>query len=116
MPVEISLPEIPGDPAGMRALAGALQSDARAIEGVASGTGSAVGSMTFEGPAADRFRDAAQTTAKGLGDCAGRLQDTAKLLEAKATEVEQKQRDRLAKLQQLREDLAAQGVPAMVVP
>jgi uncharacterized protein YukE len=114
MPFEISLPEIPGDPAGMRALAGALQGDAGAIEGVASGIGTAVGSMTFEGPAADRFRDSAQASGKTLGDCANRLRDTARLLETKAAEVEQKQRERQAKIDQMRRDFVEQGVLARV--
>ena len=114
MPVEITLPEVPGDPAGMRALAGALKGDARQIEGVASGIGGTVGSMTFQGPAADRLQDTTQSSGRTLGDCAEQLNDLARLLEVKADEVEQKQRDRLERIEQLREELSAQGVPARV--
>jgi uncharacterized protein YukE len=114
MALEITLPEVPGDPAGMRVLAGALQGDARELEGIASGITSAVGSLTFDGPAADRFQDTAQASGRTLGDCAARLSDLARLLEAKAAEVEQRQRDRLARIEQLRAELAARGVPARV--
>ena len=114
MPFEITIPEVPGDPAGMRVLAGALKGDARTIEGIASGVGSAVGSLTFEGPAADRLQSTTQSSGDSLGDCADRLNDLARLLEVKADEVEQRQRDRLERIRQLREEYAAQGVPARV--
>jgi uncharacterized protein YukE len=116
MPFEVSLPEIPGDPAGMRVLASALQSDARAIEGVASGIGSAVGSMTFEGPAANAFQQRTQSEGKQLGDLAGRLNETARLLQTSAAEVERLQAERLAKLEQMRRELASEGIPARVTP
>lgn len=114
MPIEITLPEIPGDPAGMRVLAGQLKGDAGRIEGVAAGIGSAVGSMTFQGPAADRFQSRTQSSGNSLGDCADRLNDLARLLEVKADEVEQLQRDRLERIRQLREEYASQGIPARV--
>ena len=114
MPIEISLPEVPGDPAGMRALAGTLRSDAQAIDGVGSGIVSAVGSMSFEGPAADRLLEGAQGARRNLADGAARLQDLAGLLEGKAAEVEQAQRDRLARLEQMRAELSEQGIPARV--
>ena len=114
MPIEISLPEIPGDPAGMRALAGALRGDAQAVEGVGSGIVSTVGSMSFEGPAADRLLERAQSSRRSLGDCAVRLQDLASMLDTKAAEVEQAQRDRLARLEQMRAELLEQGIPARV--
>jgi uncharacterized protein YukE len=116
MPIEISLPEIPGDPQGMRNLAADLQRDARAIEDVAARIGSAVGSMTFEGPAATVFKDKTQAAGKRLGDFAHQLDELARRLNVSAAEVEQKQRDRLARLQQMREEFAEQGVPVMVVP
>jgi hypothetical protein len=114
MPVEISVPEVPGDPAGMRALAGALKGDARDLEGVASGLGTAVGTMTFDAPAADRFRTEAQDAGKSLGDCAGRLNDLAGYLETKATEVEEAQQARLRQINNIRREMAQEGVPVRI--
>jgi uncharacterized protein YukE len=114
MPVEITLPEVPGDPAGMRQLAGDLRVSATRIEGIGTGIGSAVGSWSFQGPAADRLTDAAQSSQRTLTDCATRLGDLARLLDQKATEVEEKQRARLDRLAQMRADLAEQGIPARV--
>jgi uncharacterized protein YukE len=116
MPVPISLPEIPGDPAGMRALAGALKGDARDLEGVASGLGTAVSSMTFEGPAAQRFRDGAQDSKSSLTQASSGLNDLATLLETKADEVEAAQKARLQTLHNMQREMAQDGVPAMIVP
>jgi len=115
MPVEISLPPIPGDPAGMRALAGALRGDVRDLEGVASGLGTAVGTMTFEGPAADRFRDETQSSTRTATGVASQLTDLANAIERKANEVEQAQHERLRKMQEIREDMAESHVPVRIV-
>ena len=115
MPVEISLPEVPGDPAGMRALAGALKGEAGALEGVASGLGTAVGAMTFEGPAADRFRTEQTDSKKTISDCAERITSLASLLETKADEVEAAQKARLQQLHNMQRELAQDGIPARIV-
>jgi len=115
MPVAISLPEVPGDPAGMRALAGALKGDARDLEGVASGLGSAVDSMTFEGPAAQRFRDGAQDSRSSLARASSGLTDLATLLETKADEVEAAQKARLQALHNMQQEMAHDGIPAVIV-
>jgi hypothetical protein len=115
MPVEISLPEVPGDPAGMRALAGALKGDASALEGVASGLGTAVGAMTFEGPAADRFRTEQQDSRTTISDSVERLNSLAGLLETKADEVEAAQKARLQQLHNMQRELAQDGIPARIV-
>ena len=51
MPGPVWLPPVPGDPAGMRALASSLRRTAEQISGVDADVGSTVSSMTFEGPA-----------------------------------------------------------------
>ena len=59
MPIPLDppyLPEIPGDPAGMTALASTLRGHAGAVGGLASGVESHVNGMSFEGPAADDLR------------------------------------------------------------
>jgi len=114
MPAVIEIPEVPGDPAGMRALASALKGDARDIESVASGLGNAVESMTFKGPAGDRFRTEAQSSSSSLGDCATRLTDLAGFLETKATEVEAAQKARLDRINALRREMAHEGVPVRI--
>jgi len=114
MPVEISVPEVPGDPAGMRALAGALKGDARDLEGVASGLSSAVGSMTFDAPAAERFRTEAQGATKSLGDSANRLTELAQYLETKAHEVEEAQKARLREINNIRHEMAQDHIPVRI--
>jgi uncharacterized protein YukE len=115
MAVPISLPEVPGDPAGMRALAGALKGDARDLEGVASGLSTAVGSMTFDGPAADRFREGAQDTKTSLAQASSSLGDLATLLETKADEVEAAQKARLQALHNMQREMAQDGIHAVIV-
>jgi hypothetical protein len=114
MPVEITVPEVQGDPAGMRMLATSLRSDARSVEGIVSGTASAARSMTFEGPAADRLQTKTQSSSTSLGDCVEQLNDLARLLETWAEEVERRQEARLERIRQLREEFAEQGVPARI--
>ena len=41
MPVAIDIPDVPGDPAGMRALAAGLRSDAQAVGAIGSALGCA---------------------------------------------------------------------------
>jgi uncharacterized protein YukE len=97
------LPEVVGDPAGMRTLAASLRSDASALASLASDLAGEIASMTFEGPAATEFRERTRARQTRLTDYAGRLLDVASLLETSATEVEAAQRERERRLAELRE-------------
>jgi len=105
VPGPVWLPEVVGDPAGMRALASTLRSTASQIGQVESSIGSAVAGMTFEGPAGTRFRGRARGVGRAARSAAGRLEDVAATLERSATQVEQDQADRLRKLEQMRQEL-----------
>lgn len=112
MPVEIDLPPVVGDPAGMRALAAALRSDASLVGLVAAEAGSTVGGLEFFGPAADRIDGQVASSAKQASGFADRLLATAGLLERAATEVEAQQRARERELERLRRELAPKPVVA----
>lgn len=104
MPPDVWLPEVPGDPAGMRALAASLRGDADRIGGFASTTGTAVDAMTFEGPAATRIRGRVRGARRSLASAADALTAIAGTLERSASEVEQAQADRLRKMADMRRD------------
>jgi uncharacterized protein YukE len=106
------LPEIPGDPAGMRALAASLRGDAATIASLADGLGAEVAGMTFEGPAATEFFDRMQATRQRCSDLATRLLDLASLLEVSATEVEAAQRERERRLEEMRREAAEEAAVA----
>lgn len=105
MPGPVWLPEVVGDPAGMRSLAATLRSIGSQIAQVESGIDSAVAGMTFEGPAGNRFRGRARGMGRVAHSAAAKLEDVAATLERSATQVEQEQADRLRKLEQMREEL-----------
>lgn len=107
MPGPVWLPPVPGDPAGMRALAGSLRRSAEQISQVDADIGSAVSSMTFEGPAGNRFRAAATASGRAVTAAADSLQSLADLLERSAAEVEQAQADRLRRIEEMRRELEA---------
>src|SRR5215218_1300856 len=115
MPFEISLPEIPGDPAGMRRLADELKEDVGKITAVAGHLSSSAGSMTFDGPAGDRFRHRTQTATNHLASYAERLTAVASKLKDAADEVERQQRERLRKIEEMRREYASQGVAVRVL-
>jgi hypothetical protein len=109
MPVEISLPEVPGDPAGMRALAAQLRSDAVMAAVLSSGLAARVESAEFYGPAADRLEarmDASERRSKQIGE---RLLELARVLDVAAAQVEAEQRERERKLAELRRELVPGG-------
>ena len=112
MPVSFTLPtlpEIPGDPAGMRALAASLRNDATQIAVVAKSLKAQLDAVEFVGPAADRFEDRLRASSSRCVRLAERLADTAALLERSASEVEAAQRERERRLAEMREEaLAAQ--------
>jgi hypothetical protein len=87
MPVDISLPPVPGDPAGMRALAAVLRSDAAALATIAAETAATLDGLEFFGPAAE-------------------LADAAAVLERSAGDVGPEQAARERELEQLRRELA----------
>ena len=91
MPVEISLPEVPGDPAGMRALAAGLRSDAQAVGEIGSALRTRFDSIDFYGPAADRIEGDTGKIGKVCTEVANGLLDTASLLETWAGRVEARQ-------------------------
>jgi uncharacterized protein YukE len=107
MPPDFTLPEIPGDPAGMRRLAGELRTDATNITSVAGRLSSEAASMTFDGPAGNRFRATAQSETGDLTNYAERLTTVAAKLTAAAAEVERLQAERLRKMEEMRREWAA---------
>lgn len=110
VPVDISLPPVIGDPAGMRALAAALRSDAAAVAVVAAEVASTIDQLEFYGPAATRIDDRVGLTAKAAGRFADELTTTAALLERSATQVEMEQRERERQLERLRSELTPKAV------
>ena len=104
MPGPVWLPEVVGDPAGMRALASTLRSTASRIASVDSSISGAVSAMTFEGPAGNRFRDRARGIGRVASNAATTLEGVAAALDRSAAQVEQAQADRLRRLEQMRDD------------
>lgn len=105
MPVEITLPPVVGDPAGMRALAAALRSDAGMVAVVAADAAAAMDGLEFYGPAADRIGKAVHSESRQAGSFAEQLLSTAALLERAASDVEAQQRARDAEVAKLRREL-----------
>jgi uncharacterized protein YukE len=95
------LPEIPGDPAGMRALAAFLRGIASDVGSQSSDLRGEVASMTFEGPAGDAFRERMQSLTERARPAADELLELAGLLERSATEVEAAQRERERRLAEM---------------
>jgi hypothetical protein len=110
VPVDISLPPVVGDPAGMRALAAALRSDAAMVAVVAADGAAVVDGLEFYGPAADRIDAGVRSACKQGGHLADQLMSTAALLERAAADVEAQQRAREQALERLRRELAARPV------
>jgi uncharacterized protein YukE len=107
MPVALDppyLPEVPGDPAGMRALASTLRGHAGALGGLASGVDGDVSGMTFEGPAAEMFGSRMTVVVDAYRDAQAQLHDLAGKLETSATDVEAQQHARAVRLEQMWDD------------
>jgi hypothetical protein len=111
VPVDIFLPPVVGDPAGMRALAAALRSDAAMVAVVAADAAAAVDGLEFYGPAADRIDASVRSSSRQGGALAEELMSTAALLERAAADVEAQQRAREQELERLRRELAPRPVP-----
>jgi hypothetical protein len=110
MPPDFSLPPIPGDPAGMRALAASLRTNAEGIAVVSAQAAATIDGLEFYGPAADRIDGQIRTTARGAGRLAEQLLATAALLERSAADVEAEQAAQQRELERLLRDFA--GRPA----
>jgi hypothetical protein len=112
-PALIELPPVPGDPAGMRALAAALRADAAGVGETATAVRGRVDSLEFYGPAADAIEQRIARSSKACALVAERLLFVAAALERGASEVEAAQRERLRKLEELRREAAraAAGAP-----
>jgi hypothetical protein len=110
VPVDVSLPPVVGDPAGMRALAAVLRSDATLVGAVAGEASSTVDGLEFYGPAADRIDGTVCSSSKQAVTFAEQLLATAALLERAATDVESQQRARERELERLRRELAPHPV------
>jgi hypothetical protein len=102
------LPEIPGDPAGMRALAGSLRGFAVRAAGIADAVDSALAGTTFEGPAAGPLRERQRSATDAFRRSAEELQELARLLETSAAEVEAAQLERERRLAQMWADYRAE--------
>ena len=105
------LPEIPGDRTDDGACVGGTQRRTECLD--PDGDRTAIGSATFEGPAATAIRDRLASYGRSLGDVSQGLEALAGRLDTAAAEVEQQQAERERRLAQLmREWLEAQGVRA----
>jgi hypothetical protein len=111
MPIPIDLPAVVGDPAGMRALASSLRTNAEGIAVVAAQAAATVDGLEFFGPAADRLDGEIRTSSRNAGDLADQLLATAGLLDRSAADVEAQQRARERKLEELRRELAPKVAP-----
>ena len=102
------LPEVVGDPAGMRALAAGLRGDATAVGELASELDGEVKRMVFEGPAADEFHARMQASIGQCTSAATELLSTANLLDTSATQVGAAQQERLRRMDEMRQAALAQ--------
>lgn len=109
MPVDVWLPEIPGDPAGMRALAGQLRADAVTAAVLSAGLAARVEGAEFYGPAADRLESRLDAGERRTKQVAERLIDLARVIDIAAAQVEVDQRERERKLAEMRRELAPGG-------
>jgi hypothetical protein len=89
--VGVQLPQVIGDPAGMRALATALRSTAAQIEGVDAAVYGKAGCLSFTGPAATRIASEVRGWHGSISGVVTSLQGAAALLERSASDVEAEQ-------------------------
>jgi hypothetical protein len=104
--VAIELAHVPGDPAGMRALAAALRSDASGLAETAAAVLGRIDGLEFYGPAADRIDARMGATCRRCGAVAEELLVLAAVLERAAAQVEAEQRARQRQLEELRRSAA----------
>ncbi|MBJ7473022.1 MAG: hypothetical protein JHD16_17085 [Solirubrobacteraceae bacterium] len=104
-------PRPDGDPAGMRALARAIEAEAETVGTIASRAGGLPGEMVFVGPAASRFAGHASQVRGVVSSAAGQLERVAADVRRQAAQVERAQQeyDRARKgLEDKIQDLTAQ--------
>jgi hypothetical protein len=106
MPVDVSLPPVPGDPEGMRLLAAAFRNDAASLAQVAAETSAMLDGLEFFGPAATRIDGRVAGDTRTAEQVAIELADAAAVLERSASEVEAQQVARERELERLRRELA----------
>lgn len=106
---DFGIPEVVGDPAGMRALASRLRADADRIATIAGTVKNLVGGAKMEGPAAKRMRKGAVTWHGDIRDVVDKLRDTAAFLDHEAREVEIRQEARRRTIARLLEQEAARA-------
>jgi hypothetical protein len=111
LPVDISLPPVVGDPAGMRALAAALRTDAAMVAAVAADAFASVDGLEFYGPASDRIEAGVRSSSRQSGALAEQLMSTAAFLDRAAADVEAQQLARERELDRLRRELAPNVAP-----
>jgi glutamine synthetase type III len=99
----LDLPPIVGDPDGMRVLANALRSTARAVGTTDHSVWSRASVLEFSGPAADRIASEMVAWHGSVHGAAVELNDAADLLMRAAAEVEQQIKDRERLLQAMAE-------------
>ena len=105
---------IPGDPAGMRALAAYLRGQAEFLGSAADAVVGPVRGMEFEGPAANAFRQRMGTLQSAIDADVARLDDVASRLLRAAAEVEAAQAE-AARQERLREESEARRARAAAV-
>ena len=98
---DFGIPEVVGDPAGMRALATRLRGDADRIATLGGGVKDIVAGAKMQGPAAKRMRKGAATFTGDVGGVVDRLRETAGFLDAEAAEVERKKDERRRQIERL---------------
>jgi uncharacterized protein YukE len=106
-------PPVPGDPAGMRGLAGEIRRAAGRIGLLDDQVSGAVRAMVFEGKAARELEQRTDALHSGLQGAATGLQDLAGRVERKADEVEAAQIARERAIQQLLAEQRAANLEAL---
>jgi uncharacterized protein YukE len=111
MPYELTREDARIDPEKMREFARSLSADARDLTDVAAGMRTAVASMTFGGPAADRFQHGARSRIKDLRDLAERLADVARVVYDAAEAIDDQHRHDRREEEEMHAQFVSQDSP-----
>jgi hypothetical protein len=104
----VIIPPMPrGDPQGMRELAGACKGVAGQLGSIGDEVTGLPKGMTFEGSAADRFKDRMASIGSGAANSAHELQGYIGRLESAAAEVERQIAEREAAIRRAEAEHAA---------
>ena len=101
---DFGIPEVVGDPAGMRALAARLRGDADTVDSLTRRAEHQVEGAKMRGPAAERLRGRARSFGGTSGSVSNRLRELAAFLEHEAADVERRRRDRANLLERLMDE------------